>query len=467
MALLKSRFRRIGITGTTRAGKTVFLLSLISQLKDNPEFRLQLDSLEYGYRSVKKRYKIKRFKEVELGKGNPVFPYLHLRDMLSNTEQWPQKTTDSSFFRCSFIVETENDDSWDWNNEHELEFYDFPGERTADAPMMGKSYRQWSEEMFSEFRRDSKRSLVQGFLSSLDSAKEGQPPEPARLIESYKVALAALILKFQPLVSPSTFLVDVDGNEAPWKNNAEELAEGRYAGLKDAEFAPLPEDAFTKWPSVVQAFEQAYTTYQDKVVKPFMDNLKSCHHLIFLADIADIADILGSGPAKLHDTQIILQGVLENIVIGRGWGSKAYDNSVGWLFGHKLEAVHKVAFVAAKADKIHELDQDRLKVLLRRMTESKFRNAAVGDCDYFTCKAVISASPSADHPEKRLLIGSPINQKEQVCEVPVPELPDDWPIDWKVAKYHFADFHPRIPRVHGMPPRQAGLAEILAYFIND
>ena len=78
-----------------------------------------------------------------------------------------------------------------------LKLYDLPGERIADAGMLGRDFTGWSERMLSLFVNDTTyRTCSAPFLEAIK--KPGVTE--AELLSAYRLALANLILNFKPLI---------------------------------------------------------------------------------------------------------------------------------------------------------------------------------------------------------------------------------------------------------------------------
>jgi len=99
---IRTRIRRIGITGSARAGKTVFLLSLINHLTVGLDLG---GGKTRRFRPLPcKRWLLPRLL-ARLPGANRLFSderrefkYDGLRRHLAHNKEWPHKTTDSSFF---------------------------------------------------------------------------------------------------------------------------------------------------------------------------------------------------------------------------------------------------------------------------------------------------------------------------------------------------------------------------------
>lgn len=521
---IRTRLRRIGITGSAQAGKTVFLLSLISHLEEGD---LKLDSSLRGGHT--KRFQkrpcrpgliytlLSRLPRVGqwFAKERSEFDYAGLRRHLAVGRAWPHKTTDAFFFRCRF-QRAVNGKNWKnlWRpvaslSDDEIEFFDFPGERVSDVTMIGQSFAEWSEMMIRTITGDpDKKCSADSFFRAINLDK----PIPDAVLAGWKLTLGRLFVGCHTLITPSTFLVDDEGSTARERvvalrdliktggniddaaireriknlrkcdkssildvpESAEEFAEACCAGLRDQEFAPLPEAVRRSAPELAQRFEEHYKSYQKRVVRPFAANLLDCHALIFLVDLADV---LGSGVQRLNDTQEMIGKLLECIERSRGFFLSLLRGTLNFgrsIFGGKWGFIDRIAFVASKADRIHPLDRAKLKPLLDDLAGKLTRNSGPSGVSCFPCSAVNSTKPL---PEERKLVGRPLwvtengqlvprSRELPECEVPVPTLPDQWPLEWKAEAYQFVDFHPAIPAAHLQPPPQTGLDEVLKFVLE-
>src|SRR5262249_45219660 len=223
-----------------------------------------------------------------------------------------------------------------------------------------------SEKMLSLFINDtSYRTCSAPFLDAI--AKPGAGA--AELLHTYKLALANLILNFKPLISPSTFLLDVHGQPAR-PDTPENLAATRFSGLDaTSEFCPLPAPLRTPGSGLFENFSTRYGRYVEQVVVPTLMAFKSCTALVVLVDVTmllaggvgmyddnrqivrDLFDVLSPGEHTLLGP--LLRG-LTKVFLPHQWRP-------GWIT--------RVAFVAPKMDLVHPADRDRMLMLMKRMVE--------------------------------------------------------------------------------------------------
>ncbi|MGL6097075.1 MAG: YcjX family protein, partial [Fimbriiglobus sp.] len=263
---------RVGVVGLYNAGKTVLLTSLVNHLQHHDPDRFRLGRGSAGGPPVT----VRKFERRPPDAGWAEFNHAGFRDALVHRGRWPEKTRDRSQFVCQF----ERSD-WAWS-DCLLKLYDLPGERLADAAMLGRTYEQWADHVFGVIDTDTPyRTHSRPFLDALSAPT---PDEPA-VLAGYRLALANLILAFKPLVSPSTFLLDTHGSAAK-PDTAEGLAAARLTGAGPGEeFAPLPAAVRAANPGLAAVFAGRFERYRDTVVVPFLHALRSCHALIVLVDV--------------------------------------------------------------------------------------------------------------------------------------------------------------------------------------
>src|SRR4029078_13067228 len=123
---------RVGVVGLYNSGKTVLLTSLINHLQDYDSHRSAL-----GGRAPRSR----RVASLPPESGWDAFNYAGSRDALVHGGRWPGKTRDRSQFTCQF---ERSDLTF---SDCLLKLYDLPGERIADAAMLGRDFASWSEHV--------------------------------------------------------------------------------------------------------------------------------------------------------------------------------------------------------------------------------------------------------------------------------------------------------------------------------
>jgi len=498
--------RRVGITGLRACGKTTFLTSLINHLQyHSPD-------IEHNFQlAAENHVKIKKFKELEVRKGQNRFPYTNYRNELIQKSQWPIKTTDCSYYRCTFQRS-------DFKSilgflgplDIELEFFDFPGDRLADIGIAeAPNYRLWSAEILQKFENENGyKEHASDFLHAVsqDNINESQ------VIRAYKVLLARLLkYHFRALITPSTFIVDRNGSDelsyellekASSLSEIEHIVEHRIVGInKESQFTPLPSNVSSRSKQnkrLVKLFAKRYSQYRKDVVLPIVKYLRHCHRLIILVDIAEV---LTNGPGMYNDTQAIIEQACNTLDPGKnkveqyisaGLKRLSGDPIIkGGVLSWKPKGISRLAFVASKIDKVHRKDRKHLLTLLEEMTRKPTNDIEGATIKHFTCSAIVSSRsddsdiiPGEDGKEYRRLIGFPLKDAHG-NPLPTPPIgssrddhlrklervsivPPQWPRDnWKKGDFQFFDLYPFISERKDVPPKQINLDTIFNFIMDE
>lgn len=443
---VRTQEHRIGVVGLYRSGKTVFTTSLIDHLRfqDPQRFPLADDAA-----------RIRQFSDEgqQADAGWDWFEYRKYRDRLTHSGEWPEKTKARLQYACEF----ERTDRRRWQR---VKLYDFPGERIADAAMYSLGYDAWSDFMLAHLDADTKyKNEVQEFLDlqTIEGVSEDV------VLTTYKKALAQLALAYKALISPSVFLLDTHGDSAR-PAPVEDLVRTRRVGLEGEEFAPMRESFRENHPDLRDAFEQRYKEYRKKIVRPWVRGLRRCHSL---AVLVDITMVLAGGQGMYHDNQYMIRKLLRIIGVGEsiighvGKGIPRIFLPAKWRPG----GISKIAFLASKSDKV--LDIDTYKHLLKSMVRRDADNLDGVETAYFSCSAVKSTEV-LDTDSRTMcarLHGLKSNPSEK-RKFKVPQLPEDWPLQWNGDDYRFPRVDPMMPPRKDYPPEHDNLDKVFA-FLTD
>jgi len=170
---------RLGVTGLSRAGKTVFITSLVANLLDRGRMAQFMPQAEGRILSA--------FLQPQPDDTVPRFDYeTHLAAMTGPAPHWPESTRAVSELRLSFRVRPGGFLSGlrSPRTVH-LDIVDYPGEWLLDLELLERDYATWSRETLS---RITPRAMAAEFLSVADHADaagafdeaSGNPRPPAR-----------------------------------------------------------------------------------------------------------------------------------------------------------------------------------------------------------------------------------------------------------------------------------------------
>jgi predicted YcjX-like family ATPase len=458
---LWKRDYRIAVTGFSRAGKTVFLTSLISHLLNHDARRFRLGS-DVHIVNPEMRALRDRWEE---------FPYQENYRVLAGDEpDWPEKTRVPA--RCCVDFEFSH---WRFAKAR-VTLYDLPGERFADCAMYRSSFRTWSNAQIQWLAGvDHRPREVDEFLN-LTGRSVTRCPEAGQLIHSYKRALAALYADFHQFLAPSTFVLSRDGGllyedheDDLRRQDFESVAARRLSGLPAAEFAPLPIRFIDQGGDLVREFARHYKKYRRTVVRPLFGTLARCDSM---AVLVDLAYILQGGPPQYHDADEFLRQILlalkpglklhqlPGMAVPRRWtGSRP---------------ITRIAFAASQIDRFHDHDRSRVRTLLDRLVHRYFRTYRGARKQSFLLSAITSAV-SDEHEDLlyRTLLEKTDGRRIAARPVRVARVPawDDWPDDWDPQRDFkddggFPRHPPQMPRRRGAVPDHLGLEEVFRYLIR-
>src|SRR4051794_35767127 len=150
---------RLGVTGLSRAGKTVFITALIHGLTRGGRFPV-FEAFASG-RVARARL------EPQPDDAVPRFDYEnHVRTLIEQ-RRWPNSTVDISELRL--VVDYQRHNGAD--RTLTLDIVDYPGEWLLDLPLLEKSYEQWSAEGLALSRARPRAPLAAQWHAQLASLK--------------------------------------------------------------------------------------------------------------------------------------------------------------------------------------------------------------------------------------------------------------------------------------------------------
>ncbi len=326
---------RLGVTGLSRSGKTIFITALIHALLHGTRLPV-FEALTSG--------RIARVKlSPQPDAAVPRFEYeKHLRDLVEH-RRWPDSTRAISEIR----IEIEYQSKRGSERTLTLDIVDYPGEWLLDLLLLDKSYEEWSAETIALSRQAPRVTLAGAWhahLQSLDAnapADEQQAISAAKLFTDYLVACRDERFAMN-LLPPGRFLMP-----------------GDLAGSPAVTFAPLDVPQGTSAPagSLWAMMAGRYEAYRARVVRPFFrEHFARLDRQIVLADVLSA---INAGPEALSDLEQTLSAIAACFNTGR-------RTILSSLFKPRAD---RILFAATKADHLHHLQHDRLENILARMVK--------------------------------------------------------------------------------------------------
>src|SRR5262245_41994997 len=132
---------RLGVTGLSRAGKTVFISSFVHNLIHGGRLPV--------FEAQKSRRIARAFLEEQPDDAVPRFQYEDHVSALVSDRVWPDSTRAISELRLT--IEYESASAWGRlfsSGRLSVDIVDYPGEWLLDLPLLGKTYTEFSNEAF-------------------------------------------------------------------------------------------------------------------------------------------------------------------------------------------------------------------------------------------------------------------------------------------------------------------------------
>jgi hypothetical protein len=331
---------RLGVTGLSRAGKTVFITALVANLLQRGRM-LQLKAHAEG--RIEAVY-LQPQPDVTL----PRFDYeAHLAALTGDQPRWPASTRAISELRLSFRVQPGGFlASWRGPHTLHLDIVDYPGEWLLDLALLDLTYDQWSEATLARFEKRPEAAEYLAFARAEDGALRLDEARARLLAETFTRYLTVARDAGRVDVTPGRFLLP-----------------GDLAGSPVLTFAPLPKPALTPRNSLWREMERRYEAYKSRVVRPFFqDHFSKIDRQVVLVDVLGA---IHQGPRAVEDLRRTMAEVLSSFRPGRnGWLTS--------LFGGRR--VERILFAATKADHLHHEQHPALTAITAALlAEAKSR----------------------------------------------------------------------------------------------
>ena len=328
---------RLGVTGLSRAGKTVFITSLVANLIDRGRMA-QLTAANDG--TIRAAWL-----QPQPDDTIPRFEYeSHLAALTASEPFWPEGTKRVSQLRLSLRINPKGMFAGlTGPRTLHLDIIDYPGEWLMDLALLDMDYATWSRAVLA---RLPARPEGPAYLASLAGVEPSAPFNELRMQELARAwtahLFAAKAAGFSDC-SPGRFLLP-----------------GELEGSPVLTFAPLPEVADAPRQSMWRECERRFEAYKSRVVQPFFrDHFAKIDRQVVLVDVLGA---IHAGPAALEDLRRAMAGILAAFRPGQNaWLTK--------LFGGRR--VEKILFAATKADHLHHNQHPRLTAI----TEALLREA--------------------------------------------------------------------------------------------
>ncbi len=367
---------RLGVTGLSGAGKTVFITALVHHLLHGGRLPV-FDALAGG-----------RIARAHLAPqpddAVPRFDYeAHVRALQERS--WPESTRQVSELRL--VVEYQSASGRE--RTLTLDIVDYPGEWLLDLPLLATSYGEWSAATLKLSRSGPRPALAAAWHAQLatldaDGAEDEQAAlTAARLFTEYLRACRAERYAMS-LLPPGRFLMP-----------------GDLAGSPALTFAPLELSGEVRAGSLAAMMQRRFEAYKAAVVRPFFrEHFARLDRQIVLVDALAA---FNAGPDSVADLEQSLAAILACFRTGRPSLASA-------LFRPRID---RILFAATKADHLHHVSHDRLERILARMTaraieRSAFAGAKIDVVALAAVRATREAQVTRGRDKLPAIIGTPL-----------------------------------------------------------
>jgi uncharacterized protein len=388
---------RIGVTGLSRSGKTVFITSLVANLiarSRMPQLRAAAEGrILAAYLQPQPDQSVPRFAFED-----------HLAALTGAEPRWPESTRTISTLRLSLRVTPSGFfTGLTGPRTVHLDITDYPGEWLLDLPLMTQDYAVWSEATLAAARTGTRAAHAGPWLA----ATEGCDPAAA-LDEGTATGLAAAFTSYLAAARKAGM-----SNVAPGRF----LMPGDLEGSPALTFAPLPAPERRPSGSLWRAFERRFEAYKRVVVAPFFRN-----HFARLDRQVVLVDTLSAihdGPNALEDLRAELAEVLGCFRPG----------SNSWLAPILGRRIDRILFAATKADYLHHSQHARLAAITEALvaearSRAQFHGAETRALAVASLRATVEQSVSRDGRQVDVVRGRLADTGEEAALYPG-TLPED------------------------------------------
>lgn len=331
------RVIRLGVTGLSRAGKTVFITSLVANLLNRgrmPQFRAAATgAIQAAYLQPQPDDTVARFDFEN-----------HLAALTAKVPFWPEGTRRVSELRLSLRVQpTGLLAGLQGPRTVHVDIVDYPGEWLLDLSLLDKDFPTWSAEVLARIQHRPGAQTFAATLADTDPAAGFDEPQAQALARQFTAHLHAAREAGFSDCTPGRFLLP-----------------GDLEGSPVLTFAPLPLVERPGRKSLWREFERRFESYKRQIVKPFFrDHFSKIDRQIVLVDVLGA---IHSGPQAVEDMRAAMAEILMAFRPGR-------NAFLTRLFAGRQ--IDKILFAATKADHLHHEQHPQLTAI----TQSLLRDA--------------------------------------------------------------------------------------------
>lgn len=323
---------RLGVTGLSRAGKTVFITSLVANLMDRGRMP-QLRAAANG--AIRTAYL-----QPQPDDTLPRFDYeSHLAKLTAKQPQWPEGTRHISELRLSLKVQpTGLLSGLSGPRTVHLDIVDYPGEWLLDLGLLDIDFSKWSQAAIARAAGRPGGDAFLALIADIDPSAKLDETVAQSLAKAYTAHLSASREAGFSDCTPGRFLLP-----------------GDLAGSPVLTFAPLPKGSYGRG-SLGRELARRFESYKRNVVKPFFrDHFAKIDRQVVLMDVLSA---IHAGPPAVEDLRRAMADILGAFRPGK-------NDFLSRIFqGRRVE---RILFAATKADHLHHTQHPQLTAIAEAM----------------------------------------------------------------------------------------------------
>lgn len=332
---------KLGVTGLSRSGKTIFITSLIHHLQhasNLPFFELVAQGrLKRAYLEPQPNDELPRFAYEE-----------HMAALTGLEPQWPQNTRGISQLRITLEYEPRSflKRNLGLNKVH-IDIIDYPGEWLLDLPLLSLSFEEWSAQTLARTNKGRRKQAAQTWLDALDKISAHQEQDEtvakdlAHHFTDYLHACRQDNMGFST-VPPGRFLMPGDLAGSPALTFTPLIAEKHKSNQSESLWAMMA---------------RRYESYKTHIIKPFYRT--HFVHLNRQIILIDVLSALNTGPEAVSDLKQAMQDILHSFRPGK----------TSWLSSIWSRRIDRILFAATKADHLHQSQHQRLEDIMDHLAQ--------------------------------------------------------------------------------------------------
>ena len=327
---------RLGVTGLSRAGKTVFITALVANLMNRGRMPQLVAAASWAIQTA--------YLQPQPDDTLPRFNYETYLDQLTSPDpSWPDGTRQISELRLSLRVQpTGLLSGLTGPRTVHIDIVDYPGEWLLDLGLLDQTYDAWSAAAIARADGRPEGGVFLGAMKDIDANGPLDEATAKSLSDKFTNHLHASREAGFSDCTPGRFLLP-----------------GDLAGSPVLTFAPLG-SVSGKRGTLGCEFARRFESYKRNVVKPFFrDHFSKIDRQVVLVDVLGA---IHAGPPAVEDLRNAMAAILGAFRPGRNaFLSRIFK---GWR-------VEKILFAATKADHLHHTQHGQLTAI----TEALLRDA--------------------------------------------------------------------------------------------